>query len=452
MSKKRARLNVESLESRLVLSHPAGLPALVAAPVPHHPPFLAGPVSHHAEAGPVANPIINPPPPIINPPPVIFPHGLKAAEAWDAIMAKANQLGGQFTGPRLSGLQAVQGGYRVLFKNCDIYDSDYTGAHEVHGAIRDEFNVVQKLLGLPTSDEMDVPGMKGARMNTFQGGAIYWSQSTGAHAVHGAIGAKYNSLGGPAVYGLPISEEQGIPDGQLIPNVQVQYFQGGRAILWAAATGAHAVYGAILAEYAATANYTYANGTNVQTLLGAATSDEMNVPGVPGARMNTFQGGAICWSPATGAHVVYGGVGAVVAALTDSVFPQTIRSVTVQFATGDDDKRDKSYISMTLTDKFGTTVAQSGYQSYGRFADGTTSPALPLNLSSFTSDINTVIPGGQFSLDWEPERNIFLGSNDEWHIDNIHVTFSFVEGGSRTFDIPGRITMTANNTHFSAGL
>ena len=28
-------------------------------------------------------------------------------------------------------------------------------------------------------------------MNTFQGGAIYWSPTTGAHVVYGAIGAEY---------------------------------------------------------------------------------------------------------------------------------------------------------------------------------------------------------------------------------------------------------------------
>ena len=114
--------------------------------------------------------------------------------------------------------------------------------------------VGQQLLRAPTSDAMNVPGVAGTRMNTFQGGAIHRSPTTGAHALY-------------------------------------------------------AVYGAIGAEYAATAYETDYYGTVVQQILGAPTSDEMDVPGVAGARMNTFQGGAIYWSPATGAHVVYGAIG-----------------------------------------------------------------------------------------------------------------------------------------------
>ena len=170
---------------------------------------------------------------------------------------------------------------------------------------------MQTILGAPTSDEMNVPGVAGARMNTFQGGAIYWSPSSGAHVVYGGIGAKHNALGGPAGYGLPITDEANVPG---VPGVRVSYFKNSgpytAAIFWSAATGAHTVYGAIGAEYAATANETGYYGTVIQTALGAPTSDEMDVPGVAGARMNTFQGGVIYWSAATGGHVVSGGIGA----------------------------------------------------------------------------------------------------------------------------------------------
>src|SRR5271166_6375320 len=172
--------------------------------------------------------------------------------------------------------------------------------------------VVQKDLGAPTSGEINVPGVPGALMETFQGGAIYWSPSTSAHVVYGAIDGKYNSLGGPVRYGLPTSDEAWVPG---LSGVRVEDFQNGADLYWSAATGAHAVYGAIGAEYAATAYETDAYGRVVQQILGAPTSDEMNVPGVPGARMNTFQGGAIYWSPTTGAHVVYGAIGAEYAAL-----------------------------------------------------------------------------------------------------------------------------------------
>ena len=56
-------------------------------------------------------------------------------------------------------------------------------------------------------------------------------------------------------------------------------FQGG-AIYWSPTTGAHVVYGAIGAEYAALAHETDAYGRDVKLVLGLPTSDEMNVPGV----------------------------------------------------------------------------------------------------------------------------------------------------------------------------
>ena len=143
-------------------------------------------------------------------------------------------------------------------------------------------------------------------MNTFQGGAIYWSPATGAHVVYGGIGASTTAWAGPSATGCRPLTRPACP----ACRASASTLPPRPALVWSAATGAHLVYGAIGAEYAATAGETDAYGTDVQRILGAPTSDEMNVPGVPGARMNTFQGGAIYWSPATGAHVVYGGIGA----------------------------------------------------------------------------------------------------------------------------------------------
>jgi uncharacterized protein with LGFP repeats len=301
-----------------------------------------------------------------------------ASSGWyyylDPIQVKYQSLGGPsgFLGNATTPEQATPygGGLYEMFEHGAIFWSSATGAHEIHGAIETEyFNtanerggnraVVQQILGLPTSDEMNTPGVSG-RMNTFQGGNIYWGGGGGGHAVYGGILAKYLSTGGPASYGLPNSEEQDVP---AVPGERVSYFQGGRAIYWSAATGAHLVYGAIGAEYANTAFEHDAYGRVVQTLLGAPTSDEiytprgtgrmnrfqggniywgggggghavyggilgkylsiggslsflglptseeMNVPAVPGERVSYFQGGAIYWSEATGAHLVYGGIG-----------------------------------------------------------------------------------------------------------------------------------------------
>jgi uncharacterized protein with LGFP repeats len=247
------------------------------------------------------------------------------------IQHKALALGSGFTGPAISGLMTVPGGYYIAYANCDIYYSIATGAHEVHGLIRAEYNVtasettssggsVKQYIGLPTSDEMNVPGVPGARMNTFQRGAIYWSPvpGLGAHVVYGAIGAEYDataaettSSGGSVkqYIGLPTSDEMNVPG---VPGASMNIFQRG-AIYWSpvAGLGAHVVYGAIGAEYDATAAETTSSGGSVKQYIGLPTSDETNVPGVPGARMNTFQGGAIYWSPVPGwgAHVVYGAIG-----------------------------------------------------------------------------------------------------------------------------------------------
>ncbi len=221
-----------------------------------------------------------------------------------------------------SGLAGFPGALGAKFQGGIIDWSASTGAHVVYGGIGAEYAAtayetdaygrnVQTLLGLPTSDEMNVPGVSGARMNTFQGGTIYWSPATGAHVVYGGIGAKYSSIGGPVAYGLPVSDEANVPG---VSGVRVTRFQNGGAIYWSAATGAHTVYGAIGVEYTATSHESDAYGRNVQGLLARPTSDEMNVLGVSGARMNTFQGGTIYWSASTGAHVVYGAIGAEYAA------------------------------------------------------------------------------------------------------------------------------------------
>ena len=172
---------------------------------------------------------------------------------------------------------------------------------------------VQAILGQPTSSEQDVPGVAGAQEMRFQGGTIYWSPTTGAHVVYGAIGGEYaatdqeTDAGGnnvQALIGLPTGDEQNVPG---VAGARETTFQNG-TIYWSPATGAHVVYGAIGGEYAATAQETDAGGNNVQILIGLPTGDEQNVPGVAGARETPFQNGTIYWSPATGAHVVYGAI------------------------------------------------------------------------------------------------------------------------------------------------
>jgi hypothetical protein len=179
------------------------------------------------------------------------------------------------------------------FERGSIYWSPGTGAHELFGAIGVQWASLgweNGLLGFPVTDEFPV-GHGGIAQN-FQGGSVYWSSATGAHSVIGAIRERWGALGWEQGYlGLPVTDEI-----SLGPRGAYSLFQGG-AIYWSPTTGAHAIRGAIAARWA---ELGWENGP-----LGFPVSDENPLPG--GASSH-FQGGTISWSPSTGAHVVVGAI------------------------------------------------------------------------------------------------------------------------------------------------
>jgi len=124
------------------------------------------------------------------------------------------------------------GRYNV-FEGGSIYWSPSTGAHEVHGLIRDDYKALgweAGPLGYPTSDETPAPDGVG-RYNVFERGSIYWSPSTGAHEVHGLIRDKYKDLGWEGGHlGYPTSDEYAVTEGRRSD------FQHG-SIVWNAQTG-----------------------------------------------------------------------------------------------------------------------------------------------------------------------------------------------------------------------
>ncbi len=212
-----------------------------------------------------------------------------------AIMGKYDVMGGS-GGPM--GLPqgdeyGVPGGRANDFQHGRIFWSSATGAAAVFGAIGAKYTQLggPAIVGLPLGDEHDAPG--GARVSDFQNGSIYWSPAAGTFWVMGAIGAKYQALGGPAVLGLPASDEYPVP---AVSSGRAANFQRGR-IFWSPASGAAAAYGAILAKY-----------NQLGGALGVAVSDEADVPGVPGARMSRFSAGNVYWSPNTGTFAAYGGI------------------------------------------------------------------------------------------------------------------------------------------------
>lgn len=98
------------------------------------------------------------------------------------------------------------------YQNGSIYWTPQTGAHEVHGDIRLHWVRHKRLLGYPVTDESGCPDGVG-RYNHFEGGSIYWTPQTGAHEVHGAIRDLWASMGWERSFlGYPVSDEMGPGD------------------------------------------------------------------------------------------------------------------------------------------------------------------------------------------------------------------------------------------------
>jgi uncharacterized protein with LGFP repeats len=172
--------------------------------------------------------------------------------------------------------------------------SDF-GAHWVLGAIHQTFVVLggQGKLGYPITDETGTPDRVGRYNHFSNDGSIYWTPSTGAHAVYGAIHDRWSATGweaGPV--GYPTTNETGTPDG--IGRYNHFNGSGGSSIYWTPSTGAHAIYGAIRGLWSSM-------GWE-RSWLGYPTSDEYSVPG---GRQNNFQNGYIVWTASTGVTTAY---------------------------------------------------------------------------------------------------------------------------------------------------
>jgi uncharacterized protein with LGFP repeats len=149
-------------------------------------------------------------------------------------------------------------------------------------------------LGSATTGE--IYGLRnGGGYQCFQLGCIVWSPATGAHISVGGIRSKWADTGYEnGGLGYPVTDEvSGLKNGGVYQN----YEHG--AIVWSPATGAHVSIGGIRGLWADTG---YENGG-----LGYPVTDE--VAGLKdGGVYQNYQGGAIIWSPGTGAHISVGGI------------------------------------------------------------------------------------------------------------------------------------------------
>lgn len=241
---------------------------------------------------------------------------------------------GSFLGEATTPERPAAGGAFTDFDAGSIYWSGSTGAFEVHGAIRDSWRSLgaeRSPLGFPVTDE--VPTADGAgRYNVFRGaggdGVVLWSPSTGAHGVWGAIRERHAALGAEGgVLGYPTTSERASRDG--VGRYNLFRGSGGDGIvLWTPRTGAHAVWGEVFRRYASL-------GREDGVLGYPTTSEQTSADGV--GRFNLFDGagtGIVLWTPSTGAQGVWGAVFALYAQLGRETGPLGYPTTTEQ-AVGD---------------------------------------------------------------------------------------------------------------------
>ncbi|MDO5507256.1 MAG: hypothetical protein Q4F64_02855 [Corynebacterium casei] len=177
--------------------------------------------------------------------------------------------------------------------------------HRVCGAILNRYEALGGMaswLLLPIEGQKTNPDGQGTRQR-FAGGFIYSHPTSGTHAVanHTANvwqrhGWEAGWLGYPTSGEVPVEGSTGI-DGEI--NGWVQKFEGGQIYRTPVAQGFQvaSINGLILEKWLETGG---ANGP-----LGFPTADEAKTADGIG-RFSTFQWGSLYWSPATGAHPVYG--------------------------------------------------------------------------------------------------------------------------------------------------
>lgn len=134
------------------------------------------------------------------------------AQARDAIERKAKDFG---AGSPRTDMQKVPGGWRRRFEVADIYVGASGEAFEVHGAIREKYNHLggaAGALGLPVTNEQGTPDGKG-RFNHFEkNGSIYWTDTTGPFMVRGRVRQEWAARGWETgALGYPVRDQQAMP-------------------------------------------------------------------------------------------------------------------------------------------------------------------------------------------------------------------------------------------------
>lgn len=176
----------------------------------------------------------------------------------------------------------TRGGCYQVYQGGVIVWSAASGAHITLGAIRGAWlnrGLERGDLGYPVSEE--ACGLPGAGCwQEYEGGSIYWSAMTGAHATNGAIKSRFDGLGG-------VSGSLGYPLGGEVCNQPnggcYQWFNAG-LIFWSPASGAQPVSGGIKSRYEAMGWH--------RSYLGYPASPETCAGS---SCVQAFQGGYLTW-------------------------------------------------------------------------------------------------------------------------------------------------------------
>jgi LGFP repeat len=120
---------------------------------------------------------------------------------------------------------------------CICYNADKQQSFEIHGAIYQKWADYGGInWGVPSTDETKTPDGVG-RFNHFEKGqSIYWTPSTGAHVIYGAIKEHWASLGWEKSFlGYPITDESDLVG---VANGRFNNFEHGQ-IAWSPTSGAN---------------------------------------------------------------------------------------------------------------------------------------------------------------------------------------------------------------------
>ena len=154
-----------------------------------------------------------------------------------------------------------------------------------------ELGAESGFLGAPQTEEQVCPDGRGHYIH-FAGGSVYWTPETGAHAIHGAIREKWAALGWEtcSFLGYPITDETATPDGL----GRFNHFERGGSIYWTPMHGAFEIHGPLRDEWERRGWEAGPLGYPVSDVATAA--DKSGV-------MTRFEHGVIRWSADRGAQV-----------------------------------------------------------------------------------------------------------------------------------------------------